>query len=92
MIKEYKEADDQYGEQFKYRLTPDMLGGQFISIQKYMRKRRRLTSTVKPLTLSDKNKYNRISKSFGAVFITRLAHYIRRNTTSKIINEEVDHD
>jgi|GEM_PF-2554160 len=64
------------------------LGGQFISIQKYMRKDRRLGTTVKRLKPSNKNIKNRVSKSFGSRFITRLAHYLRINTTSKIMNLE----
>ena len=64
------------------------LGGQFISIQKFFRKRQRLTTTDKPLTLSDKKKINRPSKSFAIAYIIRLSNYIRINTTLNIISLE----
>ena len=77
-----------YSKKLNIRLMRICLGGQFISMQKYMRKRLRATTIIKPLTPSEKNKNIRLSKYFHTGFTTRLAHYIRRNTTSKIITLE----
>jgi sugar phosphate isomerase/epimerase len=64
------------------------LGGQFISIQKYLRKRRKSVEANKHSKLNSRAVDNRPLKSFGEGFTTRLAHYIRMNTTSKIIHLE----
>jgi len=64
------------------------LGGQFISIQKYLRKRRKSVEANKHSKLNSRAVKNRPLKSFGEGFTTRLAHYIRMNTTSKIIHLE----
>jgi len=64
------------------------LGGQFISIQKYMRKRQKLNPTNRPLTAATMIINKKSSKSLVIGFMTRLAHYIRRNSPSKIINIE----
>lgn len=64
------------------------LGGQFIGIQKYMIKRQKLAPTNKPLTAATGIIYKKSSKFLAFGFITRLAHYIRRNSPSKTINIE----
>ena len=64
------------------------LGGQFISIQKYMRKRQKWVETNKHLIRKNRTVTHMPSKSFGTAFAIRLAHYIRMNTTSKTINLE----
>jgi len=64
------------------------LGGQFISIQKYMRKYQNLISTNKSSTLYAKTKNNSLLKSLAIGFIIQLANYIRKNSSSKIINLE----
>ncbi len=64
------------------------LGGQFISIQQYRRKRQKLAPKNKPLTAATGIINKKSSKSLAICFMTRLAHYIRRNSPSKIINIE----
>lgn len=77
-----------FANEFNIGLMRICIGGQFISIQKYLRRRQRLSVSDKPLTLNGKNKNNRNLNSFVSAYITRLSNYILRHSASKIINIE----
>jgi sugar phosphate isomerase/epimerase len=64
------------------------LGGQFISIQNFVRKYHKAASMNESLTISDKTAKKKASIPFVLGHIIRLSNYFRRYTTSKIINLE----